>query len=258
MFNHFMTENLTLVKKDSSKIDGIRASVQNKIYINGTNILVEEDDIFEYINPAGVKNYLKAIKVIYYNHPRLGHVEIDYQKTKILYRVYLDTNIVSRVKDFKLEEEEAKALRVISEKFDKQEIELFISLKVKEEIEKIKEITQREFLLFICNLVKKVPYANLVKSVPSTFGSAPFGVATFGGSYNVESPLLAKLKTLFDKDDAEHIFQAEKANLDYFLTLDRRSIINRINQKPDEFRKIGLRINIVLPTDLINILRDRK
>lgn len=258
MFDRFMTEKLTLIKKDSKRIEDIKASVQNKIYVNNVYVPVKEEDVFEYTNPAGITNHLKVTKVVYHNHSRLGQIEIEYQKVQSLYRVYLDTNIVSRINDFRLKEEDAKALRLISEKIDKQEIEVFTSVKAKEEIEKIPKNTHRDFLLFICNLVKKVPIANLVESIPSTYDSVSFDVVTFNGSYDIENPLLTKLKTIFDKDDAEHIFQAEKSSIDFFLTLDKKSIIDRINKRPDEFRKIGLRINIVLPVDLLNILETKK
>lgn|GEM_PF-1385629 len=254
MLDRFMTEQLTLTKKDSRRIEGIKANVQDKIYIKDVSISVEEDDIFEHTNLAGAPHYLKVTKVIYYNHPSMGHIEINYQKIERFYRIYLDTNIVSRINDFRLKEEDARALRAMSEKIDKKEIELFTSIKAKEELEKIQQTIQRDFLLFIYNLVKKVPVSNLVVSTPSTFGSISFGTSRFGGGRSTENPLLIKLKTIFDKDDAEHIFQAERSNMDFFLTLDKKSIIDRINDSPDDFRKIGLKINIVLPVDLSNIL----
>ncbi len=256
MFDRLMTEQLILVKKNSRRIEGIKASVHSKICINNISIPVEEDDIFEYTNPAGITNHLRVTRVVYVNHPRLGHIEIDYQKVKTLYRVYLDTNIVARVNDFRIKEKDAKALRLISEKIDSHELELFTSQKAKEEIERIKENTQMEYLLFICNLVKKVPSANLVESVPSAYGQAPFGVATYCGSYEAEDHLYKRLKTVFDKNDAEHIFHAEKAKMDFFLTLDKKSIIDRISKQLNEFRRIGLRMNIMLPSDLLDVLEN--
>ena len=258
MFDYFMTEKLKLIKKDSSTVEDVKASVQDKIYINDTSLPIEEGDLFEYTNPAKVVEYLRITKVQYYNHPRLGHIEIDYKKTEALCRVYLDTNIISRVNDSRIKEKDAKALHLISERIDREELKLFTSAKAKEEVEKTKEVARREFLLFIYNLVKKIPNTNLLNFIPATLGSAPLGVATLGGGYSVEDPIFTKLKVLFDKDDAEHIFRAEKARLDYFLTLDRKSIIDRITQNPDKFRRIGLRINIVLPIDLLSILESRK
>lgn len=80
MLDYFMTEKLILIKKDSKRIEDIKASVQDRIYINDVHIPIEEEDIFEYINPAGITNYFKVTKVIYYNHPQLGHIEVDYKK----------------------------------------------------------------------------------------------------------------------------------------------------------------------------------
>jgi len=70
-----------------------------------------------------------------------------------------------------------------------------------------------------------------------------------------EDPLFTKLKQIFDKDDAELIFQAEKNNLDYFLTLDKRTILNRLREKEDQLKEIGLKVKIVSPSQLVKELQ---
>lgn len=81
MFNNFMTQELKLIKKDSSIAEGIRASVQEKIYINDIKLPVEEGDTFEYVLPSGIKQKLLVTKVTLYNaRSPLDHYEIEYVK----------------------------------------------------------------------------------------------------------------------------------------------------------------------------------
>jgi len=51
-------------------------------------------------------------------------------------------------------------------------------------------------------------------------------------------PLFRQLKDIFEKDDAEHIFQATKSKCNYFLTLDKKSMLNRVNSKLDKLNEI--------------------
>lgn len=81
MFNRFMTQKLKLIKKDSSVIESIKASVQKMIYIDNINLPVEEGDTFEYTLPSGVKQKLLVTKVTLYNiGSPLDHYEIEYVK----------------------------------------------------------------------------------------------------------------------------------------------------------------------------------
>jgi len=81
MFEHLMKQELKLVKKDHSVVEGIKASVQERIYINDIKLSVEEGDVFEYTLPSGVKQKLLVTKVILYNvELPLDHYEIEYVK----------------------------------------------------------------------------------------------------------------------------------------------------------------------------------
>lgn len=83
MFDQFMTETLRLIKKDLDIIEGIKANIQDKIFINNVKLPVVEGDIFEHTNPAGIKEFLKVTDVIYHNYPPLEHIEIQYKKSYI-------------------------------------------------------------------------------------------------------------------------------------------------------------------------------
>ena len=89
-----------------------------------------------------------------------------------------------------------------------------------------------------------------MKSVPAMYGQVMFNEAAFNGSVDRENPLFTQLKTIFDLDDAEHIFQAHKRNMDYFLTLDKKTIINRAVLNKDKLQQTGISLKFVLPTEL--------
>jgi len=81
MFDDFMTQELKLTKKNSSIIEGIKANVQNMIFINDIKIPIEEGDIFEYNLPSGIHQKLLVTKVTLYNiGSSLDHYEIEYIK----------------------------------------------------------------------------------------------------------------------------------------------------------------------------------
>ncbi len=256
MSNHSIYQNLILIKKNLKKIEGIKASVQDKIYINDTLIPVEEGDIFQHTNSAGIVSNLKAASVIYYNHSTMGHIEIDYEKVKLSTKIYLDTNIVSRINDLRVKDDDIAALCAIAEKYNLQEVQFFTSRKTLDEIQKIEDSRKKGMISFFYHLIANIPTVNLVDHIAGGFGSAPFGIASFGGGYSKENTLFKKLKTLFDSDDAEHIFYAENSNIDFFLTLDRETILDRIKNEKEKFHDIGLKIKIVSPQELVYMLQN--
>jgi len=167
-------------------------------------------------------------------------------------KVYLDANIISDPSKINnIHQEEIEALKTLSESL---RIKFYVSEKVKEEIEKHENPKKKNFLLFLYNLIQRIPQENTIRFVPATFGSVLFGSSTFGGGASSEDPLFTKLKNFFKADDAEHIFQAEKNNLDYFLTLDEKTILERIRKNKQQFQQLNLKIRIVSPSQLIKEL----
>lgn len=256
MLNHFMSENLILIKRNLKNIEGIMASVQDKIYINDISIAIEEGDIFQHTNSAGFKNTLMVLNVIYHNHPRMGHIEINYEKVKLLPKIYLDTNIVSRINDLRVKDVDITALCTIAEKYNLGEVQFFTSKKTLDEIQKIEDSKKKGMISFFYHLIVNIPTANLVDHVSGGLGSAPFGAAPLGGGYSRENPLFKKLKTLFDPDDAEHILHAEKSNIEFFLTLDKETILDRVKNEKEKFDNIGLKIKITSPQELVSMLQN--
>jgi len=253
MISNLFKDKLVLIKQNSSRIENIEASIQDKIYIADICIDIVVGDILEYINPAGIKNHFKVINVIYYNHPRLGHIKIEYIKTENISSVYLDTNIISRISDFRIKANEQQSLQQISELSSQEKLKIFTSIKAKEEIEKTVDEKKKGTILFFYNLILNIPSSNYMVHKGSFGDDMFFGDIVLSG-WSEEDQILKKLKKFFDIDDAEHIFQAEKSHIDYFLTLDKKTILNRIKNKPKQFQDIGLNIKIVSPIELIEIL----
>lgn len=168
-------------------------------------------------------------------------------------KVYLDASLISDPSKIdNMRKEELEALRILSEN---PRLKVYTSEKTKREIAKHKNVKKKNYLSFVCSLIERIPEENTIESVPAVFNMVMFNEATFGGSADREDPLFASLKKIFDKDDAEHIFQAEKHNLDYFLTLDKRTILNRIREKQNQLKTLNLKIHIVSPTQLVEELK---
>ncbi len=164
-------------------------------------------------------------------------------------KIYFDTNIISRTKDFRIKKKDARALGVIS---NMNNIELFTSKKTKREIEECEDESQKGMMIFVYNLIKKIPEEKLLKEISSSVGVASIGVCSIGGGFCVsEDNLFKKIKEIFDENDAEHIFQAIKNDLDYFITLDKKSILNRISGNKNELEKISNDMKFLSPSDFI-------
>lgn len=79
MFEHLMKQNLKLIKNGYIIADNIKASVQDKIYINDIKLPIEAGDSFQYILPSGQIQNLIVKKITLYNMGSpLDHYEIEY------------------------------------------------------------------------------------------------------------------------------------------------------------------------------------
>jgi len=163
-----------------------------------------------------------------------------------MYSVYLDTNIVSRYKTLKgIKPIYAVALSVI--KKNSARFDFYTSKKVKDELDNRPSNPSG----VIYNLFKKVPEKNYLEGFAATYGSAAYGTMGYGGGGGSrENSLYTFLKTIFDLDDAQHIFQAEINGIEYFLTLDEKTILNRAKLHDLPFTQKGLKIKFVSPVEL--------
>ena len=180
-------------------------------------------------------------------------------KISKVYKVYLDSSIISnplKVKNFPKEEMEALRILAKNSQFAKRShiIKFYTSEKTKREIEQHKDDNMRNYLLFIYDLIERILEENIIKFIPAMFDMVMFDEATFDGSASREDPLFTNLKRIFDKDDAEHIFQAEKSKLDYFLNLDRTTILDRAQEREEELKSL-IKICIISPKGLVEKLQ---
>ncbi len=135
-------------------------------------------------------------------------------------KVYLDTNILSRLKDRRINDEQAAAIDSLC---DVEEIKYVVSENTLKEFMKTKDPKMRAMLKLFYRIITKVPYKPSVVSIAG-WGTIQFGEASFGGGVEMASPKLTSLMKIFDQEDAEHIFQASESECKYFLSFDRALI----------------------------------
>jgi hypothetical protein len=88
-----------------------------------------------------------------------------------------------------------------------------------------------------------------------TIGGAPLGSTPLGGDWT--DLLYEQLKSIFDSDDAEHIVHAVRADCDYFLTLDVKTILKRVSASQDAVAAACGKLKFVSPEDLVADLMRR-
>ncbi|MDD4290054.1 MAG: hypothetical protein PHH83_02130 [Patescibacteria group bacterium] len=180
----------------------------------------------------------------------------EYERLKDLFflknykiKVYLDTCILGMTLDETIKQEDSSPLKRIFEN-KKEIIEPYTSEKTKEEMSKHANNSKKDYLHFIISFFDVIPEENYIHTIGGSIGSLSLGSAPLGCGIEEDDPLFAKLKNIFDLDDAKHIFQAIKSEAKYFLTTDSKTILSRRK----EFNKLGFKIKLVSPKNLENIL----
>ena len=161
--------------------------------------------------------------------------------------VYLDTNIFSRITDLKISSQAANAYRALA---DRQDIKLVTSPKTIQEIKQAPNKDRASVLHFIYSLFEKVPLQ--ASEYSASISTASIGSTPIAGGWT--DPLYSELKKIFDPDDAEHIFQAAKSLCDYFLTLDKKSILNRVENNQEKLAELCPSLVFVHPEVIIERL----
>lgn len=140
--------------------------------------------------------------------------------------VYLDTCIVSGIAKMDLSDEELVSLGKILDRHKKGEIEMVTSPLTKSEIDQVPDKFRLKHNM-IYSLLSDLQIARHFKQVSDGFGwgSSGFNLG-WGGTRRRYDPIYKGLSQILpDKNDAMHIFQAEKSQMSYFLTADRRTIL---------------------------------
>ena len=157
-------------------------------------------------------------------------------------KVYLDTCVLSKLNNSKLELDQLKALDKLS---DMDNIDFTSSDKMLEEFLNTSDDKTRMELRVLYKLINKLPGRDTTETQTS-FLSPGFPVPT-----EAKKPLLYKLEKTFDTADAEHIYHAIKGNCDYFLTLDKKSILNKIEKYREKLEEISSGMRYVDPVALL-------
>lgn len=165
--------------------------------------------------------------------------------------IYLDTNILSRIPDLKVTEETASALAKLA---GMGMIRFVTSHKTKQEILKTPNPHRNSLLQFLHAIVQKVETVPVYYS--GAIGGAPINATPINGNWT--EPSYANLKRLFDNDDAEHIVQALKAGCDYFMTLDKKTILNRAKRHALDVESICGKMALLSPEDVVRTLESAR
>lgn len=164
------------------------------------------------------------------------------------HKVYVDTCILSRIYDKQISDENVDAL---DELCDLDAIDFVTSKKTFEEFLETSDKKKRVALKLLYKIITKIPPSELIRDIPPTLGSKPLGTAAFASWSRREDSLFTGLKTIFDENDAEHIFHAIKSQCEYFLTLDRRTILDKVSRNRDLIEETCPQITFVSPIDLL-------
>ena len=166
-------------------------------------------------------------------------------------KIYLDTCILSKLLQENIEDEQLVALDKIS---DNADANLVTSPKTLQEFCNTTNDKRRMALKVLFKIIGKVYAPPHTREYSPLFGDAPWGVP-WGEGGTITEDLFIQLKNFFDHDDAEHIYAAKKAECDFFLTLDMRSIINRYKKNKDKIEEFLSPLEIVDPVSLAKLLQ---
>jgi hypothetical protein len=175
--------------------------------------------------------------------PRLP-VTVDMRE----FRVYLDTNLVSRIRDDRLREHDALALEQLSE-FSRH-IHYVTSDRLTNEVARTNDPKTRGVLLLLAAIIEKVPWE--IHEMSGCIGGAPIGALPIGGSWT--DPVYAGLLEIFDPTDAHHVFLAVRGGCDHFLTLDRSTIIRPATEQRERVSELCGKMAIVDPPTLLHVV----
>ncbi len=157
-------------------------------------------------------------------------------------KIYVDTCIISGLVKQDMPVKEAESLLEILKMNKEGKVQLVTSNLSLDEINKIPD-NYRKTHEFFYYLLKEIPLSN-VSPLQGLIGQ---GIIPFAR----EDPVFTKLKEILpDETDQHHLYQAIRNSCDYFMTLDKKTILkyrNRLFLDICEFM-------VMSPTDIVTIL----
>jgi hypothetical protein len=166
-------------------------------------------------------------------------------------KVYIDNCVFSKLLRGTIDDKEQ--LKALEKIYDCDYINLVVSEEIFKEFVKTKEDNIRIALKLFYKLIKKIDTANIIRfeggwsfpwKFPITFGTA------------VKEKNFLKLKNIFKNGDEVHIYNAIKADCKYFLTLDYKTVLNKIknDRVQMEIKGICPNLKFVDPKELLEKL----
>jgi len=158
-------------------------------------------------------------------------------------RCYLDTNIISFIVKDDVPKEQREALIRIYSFYEQGFIDFYTSETVKKELEKIPkehkdQLAKASTIWMLFDKAKMFPTRRSVAG----WGVAMWGEARWGDGVERDDPIFKALNSIFDNVDAEHIFLCIKNSIPYFVTYDKRTILNRASKNKKLLDEYGIRI----------------
>jgi hypothetical protein len=140
--------------------------------------------------------------------------------------VYLDTCIISGIARMDLKDDDIEALLTIFEQSKKGNLNIITSQISKSELDAIPvEFRKKHELIYY--LLADSPYVQNARMVWQSGMNLGIGIGLgFGHRRRSADPLFSKLSSILpDANDAMHVFQATKNQIQYFLTVDQKTIL---------------------------------
>jgi hypothetical protein len=85
------------------------------------------------------------------------------------------------------------------------------------------------------------------------YGEGAYGEGPYSGGWT--DPIYQALKAVFDPADAAHIAHAVHSNCEYFLTLDQKTILDRVKKHAAAVKDACGGLRFVTPEQLVQELR---
>jgi hypothetical protein len=166
------------------------------------------------------------------------------------HRVYIETSVVSRFDDGRTKRADWAALGTLLSRSD---LEWVSSSLTRGELAQATDPAKRDRLVTLARQLYAEGRWHVVER-SSALGRAALGRMVLGGSSR--HPLLTALMQVFDPADAEHIAQARLTGCRFFLTLDRRTILDRVPTMPAALVAQLAPLELCSPTSLLRRLGD--
>ncbi len=154
-------------------------------------------------------------------------------------KIYLDTCIISGLAKEDISKKEYDSLLELLRLQKNTKLQIFTSELAKAELEKIPESYRNKHLV-IYNLLTDVTSIDYL-----VLNISP---ARIGLPVRQHTVLAQLINILRDEEDAKHIYQASRNNIEYFVTVDERTILVKANEILDISN-----VNVILPSDCLRI-----